>query len=198
LTLICYVCGPVFFGASAVSREAIFVVFGHKWVEAAPILALLAIGGLAQILLSYGELVFVINNRPIWSFYVSLVYAVLAISLFQLSAYFGFHYIALPFVLPYCVVCPLAAVLVSRLVKLSAGDWFSAMAPGLGASVIMFSVVRLAELLLDRIGDIGRLAILCPIGCTVYMGVLWMVGRDAAKMVLDLGHKIIHRRTKLA
>jgi O-antigen/teichoic acid export membrane protein len=198
LTLICSVCGPVFFGASAVSSEAIVLVFGHKWAAAAPVLALLAIGGLAQILLSYVEAVFVIRSRPIWSLYVSVVYAVLAMSLFPLSTNFGTNYIALPFVLPYCVVCPLAAILVSRLVALSARDWFGALAPGLGASVIMFTIVRLAELLLDRIGDIGRLAILCPIGCITYMGILWIVGRDTAMMVLDLGYKILRSRPKLA
>jgi O-antigen/teichoic acid export membrane protein len=198
LTLICSVCGPVFLGASAVATEAIVVVFGQKWVGAAPILALMTVGGLARIVLSYGDSVFVIHNRPIWSFYISLVYAVLAILLFPLCANFGFRYIALPFVLPYCVVCPLAAVLVFRLVELTAGDLFRAMAPGLGASVIMFAVVRLTELLLDGVGDIGRLAILCPIGSIVYIGVLWIVGRDAAKMVLDLAHKLMQRRAKLA
>ena len=198
LALICAVCGPVFIGASAVSREAVVLVFGQKWEAAGPVLALLALGGVAQILLYYSYEVFVIHNRQIWSFYVSLVYAVLAIALFQLSVYFGLPYIALPFVLPYCIVCPLTAVLISRLVALSARDWFGALAPGLGASVVMFAVVRLAALLLDGVGDVGRLAILCPLGGIVYVGVLWIVGRDTAEMVLDLGHKLFHRRAKPA
>jgi O-antigen/teichoic acid export membrane protein len=198
LTLVCAVCGPVFFGVSAVSHEAIAVVFGDKWLGAAPVLSLLAIGSLARILMYYGNDVFMIRHRPWWTFYGSLIYAVLAIALFPLSTRFGLHYVALPFVLPYCVVLPLAAVLVSRLVDLSSRDWFQALAPGIGASAVMFAIVRLAASRLDGVGDLARLAILCPIGCLAYMGVLWLVGRDAARMVLDLGHRILRRRAKPA
>ncbi len=193
LALICAACGPVFVGASAVSNEAIQVVFGARWADAGPVLELLSFGGLAIVLLLYCENVFVTLKRPSWNLAVTVAYAVIALAGFLLLRGDPRVSVAVPFVLPYVVTLPMALVMVSRLTGISLGDQIGAMAPGLVSCGLMFVVVRVADHLLGNYSLTLRLALLCPLGAVVYTGAIWVFGRQTAMLVVDLGRRAFKR-----
>ena len=55
---------PIFLGISLISNELIIIFFGHKWVSAAPVLAILAFVGLVRSLGSPGANLLLARGRP--------------------------------------------------------------------------------------------------------------------------------------
>ena len=193
LTIICTLCAPVFFGTSAVAHEAILVMFGERWVEAGPVLQWLAVGGFCMVLLGFNDSAFVMQNKPIWCFYVSISYSLLALLMFLLCVHWNMISLAMPFVLPYIVIIPFSAALLSRGVALTWRDWLSAMLPGIGASVLMVLMVRITHYALADMPVIIRLSIMALVGALTYALVLWLTGRNAALKVIELVRHALRR-----
>lgn len=186
LTLISLISAPVFLGASAVSQDAINVMFGSKWENAAPVLALLSLGGLAATLLNYNDNIFILLNRQILSFYISLTYATLAVVFFVLLSRLKISSMALPFVIPYLIILPMSFILVSKLIHISPRELVSAMLPGLVAATLMFIAVKMSAHQLAEVNAIVRLAISCAVGALSYCVVVLIVWRNAAKMLFEV------------
>lgn len=186
LTLICAFCCPIFFGASAVAHEAITVVFGWNWVASIPVLQWLAMNGLAMVLLTFNDNIFVLENRPSWCLWVSLSYAVLSVVTVLVFAHLKLTSLALPFVLPYAVVLPLSVGLMARRVKISFLAVIGAVLPGLSASILMLVVVLSASPFLAGNINSVRLAMLCIIGIITYVAAMFIFWRPTAFVLIDL------------
>jgi O-antigen/teichoic acid export membrane protein len=52
----------LFIGASAISNDAVPLLFGARWAAAAPVFAWLAIGGLMSVMIGYNDTIFVIKG----------------------------------------------------------------------------------------------------------------------------------------
>jgi O-antigen/teichoic acid export membrane protein len=187
--ILCTVCAPLFLGVSAVANDVIPILFGVRWAAAAPILEWLAAGGLMAVLLTYNDTVFVVRGRPIWMFYISGTYSLLAIFGFVIFSHLGNSYLAAPFVIPYIVTVPLSMWLCSQLTGLALSDWLRIL-PALVSAVIMFVAIRLLGGTLIGIASIPRLAILCPTGLLIYIGALaifdWGTLKNMAKLIRDI------------
>jgi lipopolysaccharide exporter len=186
----CTICAPLFLGLSAVSNDAIVVLFGAKWIPAAPILEWLSIGGLMAILTSYNETTFVVKGHPIWLFYLSAVYTALVVPGFLAISHFDYSYLAVPFVAPYLATLPLSIWLCSHITGLSLRDWLRRAFPSLTASLVMFSVVRVLGGILGDVGSGARLLILCLTGALVYGALLasldWANLRGLTERILSV------------
>jgi len=193
LMLICVLSSPVFLGVSAVAHEAVSVIFGQKWMDAVPVLKLLSFSGFAMVVLAYNDNIFILKNRPLWCLYISLTYTLLAIAAVFFCAEMKIDSLALPFVLPYVIVFPLSAMLVSKCLSISPREWIGAMLPGVGSATAMFIVVLLAGRNISGFGDLARLGILCSIGAAFYLVVIWSIWRDGTKMVIDMLRHMIHK-----
>ena len=193
LTLIAVVCSPVFFGVSAVSHDALIVIFGQKWIAAAPILELLSFGGLAMAFQSYNDYIFILQNRQMCILYVSFTYSVLAILTFIICVKLKVESVALPFILPYLLVLPLSALLISKRINISVREWVAALSPGIGASLIMFAAVKIAEYYLAGTADFERLLISGILGAATYSVIIWTVWRNVAMMIIDVIKHMINR-----
>jgi PST family polysaccharide transporter len=186
LTIICAICSPVFFGASSVAREAVIVVFGQNWVQSIPVMQLLSVGGLAMVLLTFDDNVFVLKDRPIWSLWVSLSYAVLAVITVFIFTKLKIHSLALPFVVPYIFVLPFSVLLMSWRLAIPLRAVVGAMLPGISAALVMFVVVRWAGGYLTNDSNIVRLFLLGGLGVITYPAVLFCVWRNTAMLVFDM------------
>jgi O-antigen/teichoic acid export membrane protein len=193
LTMICVICAPAFFGASAVAHDAVHVIFGPKWGAAAPVMQLLSLGGLSVVLLAYNDNIFVLKNRPIWCLYVSLTYSLLAVVFVTYCWHLKIHAMALPFVLPYLIVFPLSAMLVSKCIALKPQQWVVAMLPGIGSATAMFIFVQILAHYLQGYGSLARLLILCVAGAVSYMAVFCVFWRETAGSVVDVLRPLRHR-----
>lgn len=193
LMLICLIASPVFFGASAVSYEIIGVVFGTKWAAAAPVLELLSLSGFALVVLAYGDVIFALKKRQQMSLYISISYTALALLIFAICRLMHIDSIALAFVLPYLVIFPLAAVLVSKCAALPLRDWVRAMLPGLSSSVVMMGIVKLVGSQLAGVSDLQRLVILCAVGGVAYVAILGIAWRASTRVLFDTARQVFHR-----
>ncbi len=164
LMMICVICSPAFFGASAVAHDAVHVIFGPKWMAAAPVMQLLSLGGLSVVLLAYNDNIFILKNRPMWCLYIALTYSLLAIVFVVCVWWLKIHAMALPFVLPYLIVFPLSAALVSKSIAVTPSQWIIAMLPGIGSASAMFVFVQVLAHQLQNYGSLPRLVILCLAG----------------------------------
>jgi O-antigen/teichoic acid export membrane protein len=196
--LISVVCGPIFLGTAAVSKEVINVLFGSKWIDAAPVLELLSIAGVANSLIHCYNYILIINKRLSWSLYITILYCALAMFFFFVLLEMKMYLLALPFVLPYLMVFPLSLSLASWSMKRSILHSLRSLLPGIGSAAVMFMVVKLAgSTLLGGLSDWTRLAVLCPLGAVVYMGFLLLVGRGTMTIILDVLRDFFRHRCRV-
>jgi O-antigen/teichoic acid export membrane protein len=201
ISAVCALCAPLFFGIFAVADDTVTILFGAKWLPAVPALEWLAVGGLMAVLMSYNDTVFVIRGRPIWTFYVSALYAVLAIISFVVLSRFGSSYIAVPFVIPYLVTLPLSVWLCCQVTTLTFSDWLSRFIPGVFSAIVMVLLVRLIADPLSFMSPILRLTISSAVGALGYVGVLAIVDNKvfwklASIFINTLRSKLFQSTTK--
>jgi O-antigen/teichoic acid export membrane protein len=196
-TLVCAICAPLFIGASAISNDAVPLLFGARWAAAAPVFAWLAIGGLMSVMIGYNDSIFIIKGKPIWTFYVSMIYTFLAIAGFIIFARLGHSYLAIPFVLPFFVTLPMSIWLTSLLTNFTFERWLRATIPSLGSAVFMFIAVRLLSGQLEAMAAANRLAVLCPFGAVIYISSLAIVGPGTTRALLRVGRDITRPRSSV-
>ena len=193
LTFLCVMCAPVFLGTSAVAHEAITLIFGQKWMQAVPVLEWLAFGGFAMVVLVYNDAVFIVKRKQGWCVYITASYAVLAIIIAIICYYIHCGIYALPFVLPYIAVVPLAFGLSSRLLSLPVSRIFFAMMPGLSSSIFMWFVVRYVAQQMQSYGDLTRLMMMGGVGVLTYVAVMGIVWRDVTRQIMDILRHMVRR-----
>ena len=174
---------PIFLGTSAISRDAITLLFGERWAGSAPVLSLLAVGGLFSISLTYSNTVFAIKNRQIWSVGIGGVYTLLSLAFFWGLKLIGSKMIAAPFVLPFIVTFPVSIALMLRITGLGFADWFRMALPSLAAGTLMWGGVAFLSPFGPGVPILMRLAGNIALGGLVYGGAFWLLGR---RIVLDI------------
>ena len=184
LMMLCVICSPAFFGASAVAHDAVHVIFGPKWMAAAPVMQLLSLGGLSVVLLAYNDNIFILKNRPMWCLYIALTYSLLAIVLVVCFWRFKIHAMALPFVLPYLIVFPLSAALVSRSIAVTPSQWIIAMLPGIGSAAVMFVFVQILAHELQNYGSSHVLSFFASRGYFLFGRILRRLAKNCG-----IGHR---------
>ncbi len=185
LTLVCVICSPVFFGLSSIAHDVITVVFGKKWIASVPIMQILSFGGLAIVLLACNDNIFILKRRQVWCLYVSLTYTLLAIIALLVCFKLKVSSVALPFVLPYLLVLPLSAWLVTKKLLISIREMVSAMLPGVCSATGMFLVLQLLRPHLQTPNIFFHISMLCATGGLSYFAILRSVWPTAAKMVFE-------------
>lgn len=178
---------PIFFGVAAVSQDAILLFFGERWVGAAPVLMWLSVSGVFAIAMNYNNSVFVVENRQLWSLYVSGLYTALSILLFFILPALGRNAIALPFVLPYLVTFPLSMFLMIRITGIVVVDWARAAGPPVLAALTMFAAVSWTATLFSGPPPLLSLTVKVGVGAVVYLTCLWMIAR---RNVYELFQKV--------
>jgi hypothetical protein len=139
-----------------------------------------------MVLLTFDDNVFVLKDRPIWSLWVSLSYAVLAVITVFIFTKLKIHSLALPFVVPYIFVLPFSVLLMSWRLAIPLRAVVGAMLPGISAALVMFVVVRWAGGYLTNDSNIVRLFLLGGLGVITYPAVLFCVWRNTAMLVFDM------------
>ncbi len=186
LTFVCAICSPVFFGVAAVSHDVVLLIFGQKWVQAVPILQLLALSGLAIVLLGYNDNILILKRKPLNCLYVSLAYSILAIIAILFCDKAHVTAIALPFVLPYMVVLPFSAWLVTRQTILSIRALLAAILPGLLSASGMFATVQFIALHIQTVPLLARVLLLSLAGAAIYATLLATIWPRTACYLLQV------------
>jgi O-antigen/teichoic acid export membrane protein len=174
--MVAFVVTPAMLGVIVVAPDFVRVVFGARWLAAAPVLRILAPLGLVQALqaLNYGILQSVAQTRVLMRY--SAVASVLTVCAFASGLPWGIEGVATAYVLISVVLEPAYLIITTRAVEITPGRWLASIRGVLEAGGVMFVFVLLArELLLRTDIPVGlRLALEILVGAAVYFPlVLW-------------------------
>jgi O-antigen/teichoic acid export membrane protein len=174
--MVAFVVTPAMLGVIVVAPDFVRVVFGPRWLAAAPVLRILAPLGLVQALqaLNYGILQSVARTRVLVRY--SAVASVVTVGAFASGLPWGIEGVATAYVLVSVVLEPAYLIITTRAVGITPWRWLASIRGVLEAGGVMFAIVLLArELLLRTDIPVGlRLALEILVGAAVYFPlVLW-------------------------
>jgi O-antigen/teichoic acid export membrane protein len=174
--MLAFVVVPAMFGLVVVAPDFVQVVFGDKWLAAAPVLQLLAPVGLMQALTAPNNALLQSVDRTRMLFRYTVVMTTGSICAFVAGLPWGIKGLATAYLLVSLVVQPAFVWLTARTVGLSVWDWLRSVNGVLQAGAAMLIVVALARRGLEgtSLSAAGRLVALILMGAVVYAGfVAW-------------------------
>ena len=176
---------PVFLGAAMVSHDLFPLLFGPKWAAAADAFSILSVTGLLALIVSFLGIVLLIRNHQHWNLYLSVTYTLLALPCFVLLKGLGERWMALPFLIPYLVIAPVALAKALSVSGLTTGKWFEAAAAPVVAALVMAAIVFLVELAMTQITPQLRILASIVLGAASYVTVIQILAPDLLAILLN-------------
>ncbi|KPL69521.1 capsule biosynthesis protein CapK [Erythrobacter sp. SG61-1L] len=180
---------PFCLGLAASADPLVHVVLGEKWLETAPVIALL---GFAMPFMTIQVLFGPATNaagRPGIYTRTSILGAVLLPLAFLIGVRWGVTGIAWAWVAAYPVLVAISTAWVLPVLRVSLGDFLRALTPPVLAGVAMFAGVKLLDSMLPAMPVLARLATLVAAGGAIYG--LWLLAfaRDRIAELLALARR---------
>lgn len=172
---------PMLVGLSLVAPLFVEIVFGAKWLPAAPVMSILALAGCFQLMTSLGhsglQAVGRTDLQLRWSFLSALVY----IPAFGFGLRWGILGVATGYLLATAVLVPVQYQFIARVAKVTVSELWDAVSPGVIGCAVMAAVVVPVMWTLNGTGlaKAAVLALLVALGTVVYAAVIWGVQRQA-------------------
>ncbi len=176
---------PAMVGLALVAAPALEVVFGRKWLPAAPVVSILALAGFLQLMTTLGPSGLQAAGRPDLQMRWTMMSAVLYLPAFAVGLRWGIVGVATGYLLATIVMVPVQYRYIASILEVRAAEMWAALRPGVVGSGVMAAAVTPAAWAL-RMSDasaIASLAVLVPLGLAVYGAVIWLLHR---RVILDL------------
>lgn len=181
---------PVYLGMAVTAEPLVETLFGAKWLEMAPFVAILA---LAMPFMTVQVMFAPVSNalgRPGTTARVAAVGAVLMPVSFLIGIKFGAIGLAWAWLGAFPILTAITARLAGAPMGLRLIDLVRAAAPALGCSVLMAGVVMAVDFLLPPLAAPIRLAILVPTGGVAFLAALMLCSRAT---VMELVALVVRR-----
>lgn len=173
---------PAFAGLIAVAPEALVLLLGERWAEAALVVQIMALGQLLGNLAVQNTNVMIAVGRPNLVFRLQVARAIFSVVGVVIALRWGILGVAIALALRPIIFMPLGWYLVSRLIDLRFADWLRAIRAPLLAMLAMSAV--LLGLRLSLAGEVSPnllLAILIVVGALTYVLMLWLIEPATAR-----------------
>ncbi|EQB33289.1 lipopolysaccharide biosynthesis protein [Sphingobium ummariense] len=181
---------PVYLGMAVTAEPLVETLFGRKWIDMAPFVAILA---LAMPFMTLQVMFAPVSNalgRPGTTARIAAVGAVLMPAAFLIGIRFG----AIGLAWAWLGAFPLLTVVTARLAGAPMGlrimDVIRAAAPGLGCSILMAGAVMAIDSALPPLPAPVRLAVLVPAGGLAFLAALALCARGT---LMELAALLIRR-----
>ncbi|MEP3225733.1 MAG: lipopolysaccharide biosynthesis protein [Parasphingorhabdus sp.] len=184
--LIMLISCPLYFGMSVTATPLVGTLFGPKWIEMAPFVAILA---LAMPVMTLQILFAPANNavgKPQITARASFVGAILMPVTFIIGLQWGAIGLAWGWVIAFPLLTLFTFLQSYKHIGISGRDLAASLWPGLSTSIAMAAIVYLADQLLPEMSVYLRLAILVAIGGVSYVGLLWVLAKPTLIEVIQL------------
>jgi O-antigen/teichoic acid export membrane protein len=179
--LITFIAIPAGFGVAAVDAPLILLAFGQAWVDAIPIVSILAIYGAATAIASNSGYVYLSIGRPhVLTALVAGHVVLLIPALILMAGSWGAIGAAWAVLIVELVFLPISVAVLLRVLSLPATIFLSAIwRPIAGAAIMFFAVRKVVELVETVIGAGNALQLLSGIatGVVVYFGTVFLLWR---------------------
>lgn len=181
---------PIYLGMAVTAAPLVETLFGAKWREMAPFVAVLA---LAMPFMTLQVMFAPVSNalgRPGTSARVSAVGALLMPAAFLAGIQFGAIGLAWAWLGAFPMLTAVTARMAGAPMGLRFIDLLRAAAPGLGCSILMAALVLAVDQMLPPLAPPVRLGILIPVGGFAFIAALMLCARGA---MAELAALIIRR-----
>lgn len=177
--------GSLFFTVAA--TEVVEVVFGTRWLPAAPVMAVLAIAGALQTSISITDSCLNACGRPQVVFRNRLLGAVVQIVAFAVAAPFGLLWVAWALVAKTYLLAPLPVWSLVRSGVIDVRSWLRSFATPLLATAVMLAAVAGVRIaLLPHSGPGLRLGAMTVVAVLVYIAALALLDRPVLRELLGV------------
>ncbi|MES2663876.1 MAG: lipopolysaccharide biosynthesis protein [Pseudomonadota bacterium] len=191
---------PLFIGLSCVASDLVPLMLGAKWIDAIPVLQVLAVFGVVQvvILMCTNVLVSAGSSKELFIFNMCGVAVLTLLLVFAVN--YGAGGVAAAFVTQSLITLPLLLCLVKLRTGIAAGSMLKALLPAT-ISVLVMAVFLQGLLITEFIQTLVsfiRLPILILTGSVVYtLSIFCLMGKDTKMMLNGMLSKIrINTRSK--
>ncbi|WP_417622598.1 lipopolysaccharide biosynthesis protein [Parasphingorhabdus sp.] len=186
IRLIMLISCPLYLGMAVTAYPLVETLFGTKWIEMSPFVAILA---LAMPVMTLQILFTPANNalgRPQITARTNMFGAILMPLTFLIGIQYGVYGLAWSWVIAFPLLTIFTFSQSNRYIGITAGDIGKAVWPGVSASVAMAAIVYLADHLLPEMVVYTRLAILVVTGGLAYVGLLYILAKPTLLEVVGL------------
>ena len=186
IRLIMLISCPLYLGMAVTAYPLVETLFGAKWVEMSPFVAILA---LAMPVMTLQILFTPANNalgRPQVTARTNMFGAALMPLTFLIGIQFGVYGLAWGWVIAFPLLTIFTYSQSHRHIGISAWEIAKAVWPGLSASVAMALIVYLVDQMLPEMIVYIRLALLVATGGLAYVGLLYILARPTLLEVIRL------------
>ncbi|WP_272798466.1 lipopolysaccharide biosynthesis protein [Sphingobium sp. AntQ-1] len=177
---------PIYLGMAVTAEPLVETLFGQKWLEMAPFVAILA---LAMPFMTLQVMFAPVSNalgRPGTTARVAAVGAVLMPIAFLIGIRFGAIGLAWAWLIAFPILTAVTARLAGGPMGLRFADLIRAAAPGLGCSILMAGVVMAVDRLLPPLAAPLRLCLLVPAGGIAFLAALMLCARGTLMELIAL------------
>jgi O-antigen/teichoic acid export membrane protein len=169
---------PLYAGLFVLSDDAVRLLLGEKWADAAPVISALIVSAFLTSVGQYNHNVFLVHGKPQWEAMLNVVYTVCNVLLFLWLARYGAVMLAAAYSARSLLLYPLSLVPALHLLKVSFRSYMAAVGTSIVAALAMGLCVWLLKIeILTEVHALARLAILVPTGAAIYAGLIYLLDR---------------------
>lgn len=186
IRLIMLISCPLYLGMAVTAHPLVETLFGPKWTEMSPFVAILA---LAMPVMTLQILFTPANNalgRPQITARTNMFGAILMPATFFIAIQYGVYGLAWGWVIAFPILTIFTFSQSRRHIGITAWDVAKAVWPGLSASIAMAAIVYLADQILPEMIVYARLALLVVTGGLAYIGLLYILAKPTLMEVIRL------------
>lgn len=177
---------PFYLGLAATAEPLVHVALGAKWIEAAPVVQLLALAMPFMTLQILFAPATDARGRPGIGAQVSATGAVLLPAAFLIGVQWGVEGLALTWIAVWPLFLAITAARSLPVIELSWREWLGAIAPPVTAATAMGLVVLLIDRTLPPLGPLPHLLLLAAAGAAIYGAWLWFFARETVDEAIGM------------
>jgi O-antigen/teichoic acid export membrane protein len=170
ITLIAFVAFPLVTALVIAAEPLVLTLLGPDWRGAIELFRILAPGGMLQAVATTGSWLFLSQGRTDWLFRWNLVNAPLTVAAFAIGVHWGAVGVAWAFLIRTIVITPPSFMIPGRLVGLRAAEVARALAPIVGACIVVAVVLVPADRAFSGTPALVWLALDLFVAAGVYAG----------------------------
>ncbi len=184
--LIMLISCPFYLGMAVTAGPLVEVVMGPKWVEASPLVAVLALAMPVMTLQILFHPALNALGLPQITLRNSIFGAILMPTVYLYAVQYGPVGLAWGWLVAFPVLLGVTIYQAKPHIGFTVSGLFAAVVPGLSAALAMAAVVWLVDQMLPPLPVLPHLAILVATGGLIYTGLLWFAARQTFMEVVNL------------
>lgn len=190
---------PAFVGLAVVAQDAIPVLFGGKWSDAAPICSLLSLYSLVNVLQIFFYTALVASGGAGKSFFLNIFHAFGTLAACVFGIWHGTSLLVVALILNSIVLAVPSLLFLQRRIGLSPLRYCKpCIAPAFSSIVMGISICLIRNLLPAHIIPLSKLLLDICVGVAVYVGCMFVLNRKVLKSAIDIAKHALSFHPKTA